>query len=103
MTPTTPKEPGAPQGRNLLTTNPSRSARSVRTSTLTLLVIVVVVVAATMVGSAVRFVLAPDPAVKAGPMYVVLAMLTVASLLMALLAVNTTYYRDARAADRSTT
>jgi hypothetical protein len=93
MTPATPKDPGPDRSRNVLTTAPSRSARAMRTSTLTLLVVVVVVIAVTMVGSAVRFVLAPDPAVKAGPMYVVLAMLTVASLLMALLAVNATFYR----------
>ena len=92
MSPAAPKQSRPAQSGNLLTTNPSKTAKGVRSTTLLLLVVVVVVIAATMVGSAVRFVLAPDPAVKAGPMYIVLAFMTVSSLLMALLAVNTTYY-----------
>ncbi len=93
MSPLTPKDPKPANGGSLLTTRPTKSAQSMRTTTLTLLVVVVVVIAVTMVGSAVRFVLAPDPAVKAGPMYIVLALMAVASLLMALLAVNTTFFR----------
>ncbi len=93
MSPATPKDPKPANGGSLLTTSPTKSAQSMRTTTLTLLVVVVVVIAATMVGSAVRFVLAPDAAVKAGPMYVVLALMTVASLLMALLAINSTFLR----------
>jgi len=63
-----------------------------RTSTLALLVVVDVVVAATMLGSTVRSVVAPDQAVKAGPMHVVLAFMTVSTVLMAFLAVNATFY-----------
>ena len=92
MSPAAPKDPRPARSGNLLTTNPTQAAKGVRNTTLLLLVLVVVVIAVTMVGSSVRFVLAPDPAVKAGPMYVVLAFMTVSSLLMALLAVNTTYY-----------
>ena len=92
MSPAAPKDPRPAQSGSLLTTNPSKTAKGVRNTTLLLLVVVVVVVAATMIGSAVRFVLAPDPAVKAGPMYIVLAFMTVSSLMMALLAVNATYY-----------
>lgn len=92
MSPATPKDPRSADGGGPLTTRPTPAARSMRTTTLALLVIIDVVVAATMVGSAVRFVLAPDPAVKAVPMYVVLALVTTASLLMALLAVHSTFY-----------
>jgi hypothetical protein len=93
MSPGAPKSPRPADGGGRLTTNPAPVAKSMRTSTLALLVIVVVVIAATMLASAVRFVVAPDPAVKAGPMYVVLALLTIASLLMALLALNASFFR----------
>ena len=92
MSPAAPKDPRPAQGGSPLTTTPSTTAKGMRNTTLLLLVVVVVVVAATMAGSAVRFIMAPDPSVKAGPMYVVLAFMTVSSVLMALLAVNATYY-----------
>jgi hypothetical protein len=62
-----------------------------RTMTLTMLVGVDVIVAVLMLSSVVVFAVHPDPAVKAGPMFVVLALMTVASVIMALLALNATY------------
>jgi hypothetical protein len=44
-----------------------------------------------MVVSLVGFVLKPDPAVKAGPMYVMLALTTGAALLMLIMALNATF------------
>lgn len=62
-----------------------------RTFTLFMLVGIDVIVAVLMIGSSALFVLRPDPAVKAGPMYVTLALTTIASVLMAYLAVNATF------------
>jgi hypothetical protein len=56
-----------------------------------LLVGVVFIVALMMVVSLVGFVLKPDPAVKAGPMYVTLALTTGAALLMLFLALNASF------------
>lgn len=92
MSPAAPKDTKPARKGDLLSAPPARSAKSVRTSTLALLVVIDLVIAATMVGSAIRFVLAPDPAVRTGPMYIVLAFMMVASLLMAFLAVNATFY-----------
>ena len=52
---------------------------------------VVCVVALLMVVSLVGFVLKPDPAVKAGPMYVTLALTTGAALLMLVMALNASF------------
>jgi hypothetical protein len=68
-------------------------ARSIRTGTLFLLVLVVAVVALMMVYSLLAFVVRPDPAVKAGPMYVTLILTTIAALLMFVLALNSSYLR----------
>lgn len=62
-----------------------------RSGTLLVLVGVDVVVALTMVVSLAGFVLAPDPAVKAGAMYVTLGLITGASLLMAFMALNASF------------
>lgn len=67
------------------------AGRSVHSSTLLLLVMVVFIVALLMVLSLIGFVVKPNPAVKAGPMYVTLALTTLASLLMALMALNASY------------
>ena len=72
-------------------TSPATSVRSIRTLSLLLLVGVVAVVALLMLVSLLDFVLKPDPAVRAGPMYVTLALTTGASLLMLLIALNATF------------
>ena len=74
-----------------LTSRPEPSARAVRTGSLLVLVLVVAVVALMMVGSLVGFVLNPDPAVKAGPMYVMLALTTGAAMLMLVMALNASF------------
>ena len=56
-----------------------------------MLVLVDFVVAVMMVFLAGRFVVSPDPAVKAGPMYVVLALTTGAAVLMFVLALNASF------------
>ena len=73
------------------TSRPTTGARSIRTVSLLLLVGVVFLVALLMVVSLVGFVLKPDPAVKAGPMYVTLALTTGAALLMLFVALNASY------------
>jgi hypothetical protein len=65
--------------------------RSIRTGSLFFLVVVVGIVALMMALSLVGFVVKPDPAVRAGPMYVTLALITGASLLMLILALNATF------------
>ncbi len=70
---------------------PTAGARSIRTSSLLLLVGVVFVVALLMVVSLVQFVLKPDPAVKAVPMYVTLTLTTGAALLMFVMALNASF------------
>ncbi len=72
-------------------TPPPASGRSIRTLSLLLLVGVVAIVALLMLVSLLDFILKPDPAVRAGPMYVTLALTTGASLLMLLVALNATY------------
>jgi uncharacterized RDD family membrane protein YckC len=62
-----------------------------RSGTLLLLVITVGVVASTMVVSFVLFVARPDPAVKAGPMYVTFTLTTASLLLMLVLALNASF------------
>jgi hypothetical protein len=62
-----------------------------RTSSLLLLVCVVFIVALLMVVSLVEFVLKPDPAVRAGPMYVTLTLTTGAALLMLIMALNASF------------
>jgi len=73
------------------TSRPKTGARSIRTGSLLLLVGVVFIVALMMVVSLVGFVLKPDPAVKAGPMYVTLTLTTGAALLMLLVALNASF------------
>lgn len=62
-----------------------------RTLTLFMLVSVDVIVAVLMLGSSALYVLRPDAGIKAGPMYVTLALTTIAAVLMAYLAVNATF------------
>ena len=62
-----------------------------RSASLFLLVLVDFVVAVLMVITAVRFVVSPDPAIKAGPMYVVLALTTGSALLMFVMALNASF------------
>lgn len=73
------------------TSRPGTGARSIHTVSLLVLVFVVFIVALLMVVSLVGFVLNPDPAVKAGPMYVTLALTTGAALLMLVLALNASF------------
>ena len=73
------------------TSRPQSGARFTRTISLLLLVGVVFLVALLMVVSLVDFVLEPDSAVKAGPMYVTLAFTTAAALLMLFAALNASY------------
>jgi hypothetical protein len=80
----------AGQGRRG-TSRPKSGARSIRTVSLLLLVGVVLMVALQMVVSCVGFVLDPDPAVEAGPMYVTLALTTGAALLMLVMALNASF------------
>ena len=70
---------------------PTTGARAIRSGSLLILVGVVFIVALLMVVSLVEFVLEPDPAVKAGPMYVTLALITGAALLMLFLALNASF------------
>ena len=62
-----------------------------RIVSLLILVGVVIVVALLMVVSLVGFVRAPDPALKAGPMYVTLALTTGAALLMVFAALDASF------------
>ncbi|MCX6373574.1 MAG: hypothetical protein NTX16_10960 [Actinobacteria bacterium] len=80
----------AGQGRGQ-TAPPPTGARLIRSGSLLALVGVVFVVALMMVVSLVGFVLEPDPTVKAGPMYVTLALTTGAALLMLFLALNASF------------
>ena len=73
------------------TARPGAGARPIRTVTLFLLVGVVFIVAVQMIVSCVGFVLDPDPAVKAGPMYVTLVLTTGAALLMFMMALNASF------------
>jgi hypothetical protein len=73
------------------TSRPKTGAPSIRTVSLLILVGVVFIVALLMVVSLVGFVLEPDPAVKAGPMYVTLALTTGAALLMLFVTLNASF------------
>ncbi len=73
------------------TSPPERGARSIRVGSLLVLVFVILIVALLMVVSLVGFVLNPDPALRAGPMYVTLTLTTCAALLMLVLALNATF------------
>ena len=73
------------------TSPPTTGARSIRTVSLLILVGVVFIVALLMVVSLVGFVLRPDPAVKAGPMYLTLALTAGAALLMFFAALNASF------------
>jgi hypothetical protein len=70
---------------------PAAAPRSMRSASLFLLVLVDFVVAVLMVVTAVRFLVSPDPAIKAGPMYVVLALTTGSALLMFVMALNASF------------
>jgi len=83
-----PQPAGQGPGR---TSRPQTGAPSIRTVSLLLLVGVVFIVALMMVVSLVGFVLKPDPAVKAGPMYVTLTLTTGAALLMLFAALNASF------------
>lgn len=73
-------------------TSPTKAnAPAIRKVSLLLLVGVVFLVAVLMVISLVAFVLEPDPAVKAGPMYVTLILTTGAALLMLFVALNMSF------------
>jgi hypothetical protein len=82
------KSAGQGPGR---TSPPTTSARLIRSGSLLILLGVVFVVAAMMVVSLVGFVARPDPTVKAGPMYVTLALTTGAALIMLVLALNASF------------
>jgi hypothetical protein len=84
------KRQPAGQGRGW-ESRPTTGARSIRSGSLLLLVGVVFIVALLMVVSLVGFVVKPDPAVKAGPMYVTLTLTTGAALLMLAMAVNASF------------
>jgi hypothetical protein len=71
--------------------DPKAGAPAIRSTSLLILVGVVFVVALLMVVSLVGFVLEPAPAVKAGPMYVTLALTTGAALLMLVAALNASF------------
>ena len=74
-----------------LTSRPQPGAKVVRSLSLLILVFVVFTVALLMVISLVGFVADPDPGVRAGPMYVTLALTTGAAMLMLVLALNASY------------
>jgi hypothetical protein len=71
--------------------DPKPGVPAIRRVSLLMLVGVVFVVAMLMVVSLARFVLEPDPAVKAGPMYATLGLTTGAALLMSLAALNASF------------
>ena len=70
---------------------PTATNRSIRSFSLLALLLVNLIVAISMVASCVDFLIAPNQAVKAGPMYVTLALTTGASLLMFFLALNASF------------
>jgi hypothetical protein len=73
-------------------TRPKPGARPIGTGSLMLLVGVVVIVALSSVGAFVGFVLKPNPAVRAVPMYVTLTLTTGAALLMVVAALNASFW-----------
>jgi hypothetical protein len=82
--------PAAGRGTQL-GARPGSGPWTTRSLTLLILVLVDFVVAVMMVFLAGRFVVSPDPAVKAGPMYVVLVLTTGAAVLMFVLALNASF------------
>jgi hypothetical protein len=70
---------------------PTAAPRSIRSLSLFLLVLVDFVVAVMMVVEFAGFVISPDPAVKAGPMYVVLTLTTGSALLIFFMALNASF------------
>ena len=82
---------GSNKGRPAERSGPSPTARGIRNFTLLALVLVNFVIAVSMVVTFFSFVFAPDPDVKAGPMYVTLAFTTLAALLMFFLGLNASY------------
>lgn len=84
---------GQPSGRQPGEgSRPGASPRAVRNVTLLALVLVEFLTVALLLGKCVSFVVNPDPAVKAGPMYVTLALTTISALLMLALAVNASLF-----------
>jgi hypothetical protein len=77
-----------PASRPAPAARPGIAPRSIRSVSLLLLVFVDFVVAVMMVYESAAFIAEPDPAVRAGPMYVVLALTTGAALLMFFMALN---------------
>jgi hypothetical protein len=73
------------------TSRPKTGSPFIRNVSLLLLVGVVFLVALLMVVSLVGFVFEPDPAVKAGPMYVTLILTTGAMLVMVFVALNASF------------
>ncbi len=79
-----------------MTQKPSRpgaTPRAIRSGTLFALVLVQFLAAAYLVIRAFLFIVNPDPAVKAGPMYVTLGLCTVAAVLMLATGVNASFFR----------
>ena len=74
------------------TSRPTTGARSIRSASLFLLVFVDFIVALMMVVSFAGFIINPDSAVKAGPMYVTFALTTGAAMLMFVLALNASFF-----------
>lgn len=91
MSPGSSKKQASRQSRGTAS-RPRTNDRSMRALTQAMLVGADVIVALLMLGSLASFILRPDPAVKAGPMYVTLTLTTVAAVLMAFLAVNATFF-----------
>jgi hypothetical protein len=73
------------------TSRPPSGAKAIRSGTLMILLLVDLIVALLMIVSFAQFVFKPDPSVKAGPMYVTLALTTGAAMLMLIAALNATY------------
>jgi amino acid transporter len=83
------------QSRGSSNAAPPFAARSARSLSLLILVAVDFVVALLMLASLIGFVIDPDPAIEAVPMYVTLALATSAALLMLFLALNASFFRIA--------
>ena len=72
---------------------PGMGPRTIRKGTLLVLALVNVAAALILLARTLVFVLDPDPAVKAGAMYVTLALCTMSGVLMAVMAVNIAIFR----------
>lgn len=88
---TSSKRQSAGPGSGRTAPPPRRENGSIRAGTLLLLVIVVVATALLSVVSAAQFVAHPAAGVRAGPMYVTLALTTGAAMLMAVMALNASF------------